>query len=97
MGLIVDRQDFEQLGFRESGRTQFIPGGRFLHTLLQGSSQRLAEADWLYPALRYMRANGLRQTGDAFSRMLFVVRAPEGDRRIDEAWFPCEREEGDGT
>ena len=97
VGLIVDRQDFDQLGFRESGRTQFIPGGRFLHTLLQGSSQRLAEADWLYPALRYMRANGLRQTGDAFSRMLFVVRAPEGDRRIDEAWFPCEREEGDGT
>ena len=88
IGLLVRASDFEALGLKESGRTQRIPAGRFLHTLICGEARALSSKEWLKPALGCMRDGGLRQTGDAFTRMIMVYRSGEKEMRCDEAWFP---------
>ena len=88
IGLLVRAADFQALGLRESGRTEHIPAGRFLHTLICGEAQTLGSKAWLRPALRYMRREGLTQTGDAFTRMIMVFRSGGRELRCDEAWFP---------
>lgn len=88
IGLILRASDFSALGFSESGRTQYIPAGRFLHTLLVGDALALGSTAWLRPALRHMREHGLTQTGDAFTRMVLVCTENGRELRCDEAWFP---------
>ena len=90
IGLIVREKDFEALGLGVSGRTQYIPAGRFLHTLISGDASAISSKTRLQPALDYMQAHGLKQTGDAFTRMISVLQCPGGDIRCDEAWFPVE-------
>ena len=88
IGLILREGDFRAIGLQESGRTQYIPAGRFLHTFLCGEAERLDRKDWLRPALTWMQAHRLRQTGDAFTKMIMVLRQDGRDLRCDEAWFP---------
>lgn len=88
IGLLVRRRDFERLGLRESGRTSAIPAGRFLRTLLCGEAEELSSTKWIRPALEYMRANHLTQTGDAFTRMIAILKRDGKELRCDEAWFP---------
>ena len=88
VGLIVEEKRFRVLGLSESSRTQYIPGGRFLHTIIRGDAQQMNDAAWLQPALHLMQREGLRQTADAFTRFIFIVEEQLGCMRYDEAWFP---------
>ncbi len=88
IGLILRASDFSELGFSESGRTRYIPAGRFLHTVIVGDALALNQKDWLRPAMDYLRKNELTQTGDAFTRMVLVFTQNGREIRCDEAWFP---------
>lgn len=88
VGLIVEEERFRVLGLSESSRTQYIPGGRFLHTIIHGNAQQMNDAAWLQHALLLMQREGLHQTGDAFTRFIFIVEEAQGCMRYDEAWFP---------
>lgn len=93
IGLIMEEADFKAFDFRESDRTQFIPAGQFVHTIICGPSLRLCSRDWLRPALEYIAEKSLRLTGDAFSRLIFVANREGQSMRCDEAWFPVAADE----
>lgn len=91
VGMIIKARDFHALGLKESERTEQIPAGRFLYTVIRAEWKDLGSGDWLHPALDYMETHNLRQTGDTFTRMIFVLRDEDGsESRYDEAWFPIE-------
>lgn len=92
IGLIMEEQDFLDFNFRESDRTQYIPGGRFLHTFIRGNALALHHRAWLEPALAYLRTHQLRLSGDAFTRMFFVGDDNGVETRYDELWMPINGE-----
>ena len=91
VGMIIKARDFHALGLKESERTEQIPAGRYLYTIISADWKDLCSRDWICPALDYMESHGLRQTGDAFTRMIFVLKDENGSEiRYDEAWFPID-------
>lgn len=93
IGLIVDETDFHAFGLQHSSRTQFIPGGKFVHAVIMGDAEKLCDKTWLAPSLEYIARNHLKQIGDAFTRMLFTSQEQGRTIRHDEIWIPV-RENG---
>lgn len=96
IGLIIDETDFHAFNFEHSDRTQFIPGGKFLHTIIVGDAEKLCDKTWLAPSLEYIETNNLKQTGDAFTRMLFTCEENGRAVRYDEIWIPVRKNKKGG-
>ena len=88
IGMIIDETDFSAFNFQTSDRTQFIPGGEFLHTIIVGDAEKLCDKTWLAPSLEYIETNHLKQIGDAFTRMLFTCEENGRAIRYDKIWIP---------
>ena len=90
IGMIVSAQDFDHLGLSVSERVEFIPSGRFVHTIIFGSQKDLNSLDRLQPALNYIRDHGLQLHGDAFTKLIYPCNIAEEVIRYDEVWLPIE-------
>lgn len=93
IGNIISADDFDALGYRKSDRVAFLPSRLCVYTVIHGSPETLYRPDRLLPCLGYLEEQGLRLSGNPFTRMLLVTNTPDGPIRYDEAWFPVEQAE----
>ena len=77
IGNIIDKADFDALGYRLSAQTEVIPAGKCLYTVLKGDADAIDNRKWLMPALDYLESHQLKLTGDPITAMLVVVGSYE--------------------
>ena len=90
IGNIIDKEDFDALGYTFSAQTEVIPAAKCLYTVLKGDADAIDSRTWLMPALNYLEDRKMRLTGDPITAMLVVVGSTNSRIRYDEAWFPIE-------
>jgi DNA-binding transcriptional MerR regulator len=90
IGNIIDKADFDALGYPLTAQTEVIPAAKCLYTVLKGDADAIDSRTWLMPALDYLENHNLRLIGDPITAMLVVVGSANNRIRYEEAWFPIE-------
>ena len=90
IGLVIRESDFNRFDLRHSDRVAYHSGGRFVRGVISGDHMHLDDPQLLAPALAFIRENGLRIRGDAFTRMLHNIKTDTGCIRCDEIYIPID-------
>ena len=90
IGLLIREADFRRFDLCHSDRVTYYPGGRFVRGVIAFDSLKLGDAQMLAPALDFIRENGLRLRGGAFTRLLYVIKEGGANTRYDEIYLPVE-------
>ena len=89
VGMIMSAENFDRFHLEKSDRISFIPPGLAVHAIAEGPQTELDHPGRLSPLLRFIEEHHLEITGDAFSRLIFVMQSPDGQQmRYDDVWIP---------
>jgi len=88
IGVIISESDFRRFDLQHGPRVTYYPAGRYVRSVIRGSDLRLDDPQYLAPAMAYIRSNGLTICGDAFTRLLYVIRDGQNLIRYDEVFIP---------
>ncbi len=88
VGMIISENDFLRFGLQKTERVTRLESGFAVYGIVNGPETELDSMERLSPLLAFIHDQHLSISGDAFSRLIFVLSQDDIRRRYDEVWIP---------